>query len=117
MSYKKTIFTGTLILTFSGFLSRILGFYNRIFLSNLIGAKELGIYQLIFPVYMLCFTLVCHGFETGISNLASRFYAMGERKNIHRLIRLTCTLSFLLSLFLLAFLWEGAGYLSTHLLH
>lgn len=117
MSYKKTIFTGTLILTFSGFLSRILGFYNRIFLSNLIGAKELGIYQLIFPVYMLCFTLVCHGFETGISNLTSRFYAMGERKNIHRLIRLTCTLSFLLSLFLLAFLWEGAGYLSTHLLH
>lgn len=117
MSLKKTIFTGTLILTFSGFLSRILGFYNRIFLSNLIGAKELGIYQLIFPVYMLCFTLVCHGFETGISNLTSRFYAMGERKNIHRLIRLTCTLSFLLSLFLLAFLWEGAGYLSTHLLH
>ena len=47
-SYKKTIFTGTLILTLSGFLARILGFYNRIFLSNLIGAKELGIYQLVF---------------------------------------------------------------------
>ena len=62
-SYKKTIFTGTLILTLSGFLARILGFYNRIFLSNLIGAKELGIYQLIFPVYMLCFSLCCHGFD------------------------------------------------------
>ena len=117
MSYKKTIFTGTLILTLSGFLSRILGFYNRIFLSNLIGAKELGVYQLIFPVYMLCFTLVCHGFETGISNLTSRFYAVGEKKNIHRLIHLTCTLSFLLSLVLLAVLYESAGYLSTHLLH
>ena len=117
MSYKKTIFTGTLILTLSGFLSRILGFYNRIFLSNLIGAKELGIYQLIFPIYMLCFTLVCHGFETGISNLTSRFYAMGEQKNIRRLIHLTCTLSFLLSLILLSILYESAGYLSTHLLH
>lgn len=117
MSYKKTIFTGTLILTLSGFLSRILGFYNRIFLSNLIGAKELGVYQLIFPVYMLCFTLVCHGFETGISNLTSRFYAVGEKKNIHRLIHLTCTLAFLLSLVLLAILYESAGYLSTHLLH
>ena len=117
MSYKKTIFTGTLILTLSGFLSRILGFYNRIFLSNLIGAKELGVYQLIFPVYMLCFTLVCHGFETGISNLTSRFYAVGEKKNIHRLVRLTCTLAFLLSLILLSILYESAGYLSTHLLH
>ena len=48
-SYKKTIFTGTLILTLSGFLARILGFYNRIFLSNLIGAKELGIYVVPMP--------------------------------------------------------------------
>lgn len=117
MSYKKTIFTGTLILTLSGFLSRILGFYNRIFLSNLIGAKELGIYQLIFPVYMLCFTLVCHGFETGISNLTSRFYAMNEKKNIHRLIHLTSTLAFFLSLLLMGILYESAQYLSIHLLH
>lgn len=116
MSYKKTIFTGTLILTISGFLSRTLGFYNRIFLSNLIGAKELGIYQLIFPVYLLCFTLVCHGFETGISNLTSRFYACGQRKNIHRLIHFTCVFSFLLSLLLFLFLYEGAGYLSKSLL-
>lgn len=116
MSYKKTIFTGTLILTLSGFLSRMLGFYNRIFLSNLIGARELGIYQLIFPVYMLCFTLVCHGFETGISNLTSRFYACGQQKNIHRLITFTCLFSFLLSLVLFLFLYEGAGYLSQHLL-
>ena len=117
MSYKKTIVTGTLILTLSGFLSRILGFYNRIFLSNLIGAKELGIYQLIFPVYMLCFTLVCHGFETGISNLTSRFYAAGEKNNIHRLIRLTCVMAFLLSLLLMCILCGNAGYLSSHLLH
>lgn len=117
MSYKKTIFTGTLILTLSGFLSRILGFYNRIFLSNLIGARELGIYQLIFPVYMLCFTLVCHGFETGISNLTSRFYAVGEKANIHRLIRLTAAMAFFLALLLMTILYEGAGYLSGHLLH
>lgn len=116
MSYKKTIFTGTLILTISGFLSRILGFYNRIFLSNLIGAKELGVYQLIFPIYMLCFTLVCHGFETGISNMTSRFYAIGQKKNIHRLIRLTCTISFLLSLVLFLLLNKSADYLSQHIL-
>lgn len=116
MSYKKTIFTGTLILTLSGFLARILGFYNRIFLSNLIGAKELGIYQLIFPVYMLCFSLCCHGFETGISNLTSRFFAKGQKKNAHRLVRLGCLLSFCLSIVLTFFLFEGADYLSTFIL-
>lgn len=116
MSYKKTIFTGTLILTLSGFLARILGFYNRIFLSNLIGAKELGIYQLIFPIYMLCFSLCCHGFETGISNLTSRFFAKGQKKNAHHLVRLGCLLSFCLSIVLMFFLFEGADYLSTFIL-
>ena len=115
-SYKKTIFTGTLILTLSGFLARILGFYNRIFLSNLIGAKELGIYQLIFPVYMLCFSLCCHGFETGISNFTSRFFAKGQKKNAHRLVKLGCLLSFFLSIILMFFLFEGADYLSTFIL-
>ena len=116
MSYKKTIFTGTLILTLSGFLARILGFYNRIFLSNLIGAKELGIYQLIFPIYMLCFSLCCHGFETGISNLTSRFFAKGQKKNAHHLVRLGCLLSFCLSVLLMFCLFEGADYLSTFIL-
>lgn len=116
MSYKKTIFTGTLVLTLSGFLARILGFYNRIFLSNLIGAKELGIYQLIFPIYMLCFSLCCHGFETGISNLTSRFFAKGQKKNAHHLVRLGCLLSFCLSILLMFFLFEGSDYLSTFLL-
>ena len=116
MSYKKMIFTGTLILTLSRFLARILGFYNRIFLSNLIGAKELGIYQLIFPIYMLCFSLCCHGFETGISNLTSRFFAKGQKKNAQHLVRLGCLLSFCLSILLMFALFEGADYLSTFIL-
>lgn len=115
-SYKKMIFTGTLILTLSGFLARILGFYNRIFLSNLIGAKELGIYQLIFPIYMLCFSLCCHGFETGISNLSSRFFAKGQKKNAHQLVKLGCILSFSLSILLMFLLFEGSDYLSTFIL-
>lgn len=116
MSYKKMIFTGTLILTGSGFISRILGFYNRIFLSNLIGAKELGIYQLVVPIYMLCFTLVCHGFETGISNMTSRCHAASEKKSIHLLIRFTCLLSLGLSLFLMLLLFQGADFLSARFL-
>ena len=35
-------------------LSRILGFLYRIFLSNLMGAKGMGLFQLIFPVLGIC---------------------------------------------------------------
>ncbi|MBQ9155224.1 MAG: oligosaccharide flippase family protein [Eubacterium sp.] len=116
MSYKKTILTGTLLLTISGILSRILGFYNRIFLADLIGAKELGIYSLIFPAYALCFTLVCHGFETGISNMTSRLYAGRQGNQARRLVHLTCLINLVSSLLLTIFLYKTSCYLSKYLL-
>jgi len=80
MSYKKMIFTGTLILTLSGFLARILGFYNRIFLSNLIGAKELGIYQLIFT----CSAFLCAVMDLRLAFLISlRVFLQRDKKRTH----------------------------------
>lgn len=115
-SFKKTIFAGTLILTISGVISRLLGFYNRILLSNLIGARELGIYQLIFPVYLLCFTLCCHGFETGISNMTSRFASAGQTRNIKKLLRLTCMINFILALILMAILFALSDEISIYII-
>ena len=52
LSHKThPLITGTLLLTAAGLLSRVLGFFYRIFLSRTIGAEGLGIYQMIFPVY------------------------------------------------------------------
>lgn len=56
LSVKRTLFTGTLLLTAAGILSRFIGFFYKIFLSRTIGAEGLGIYQLIFPVMALCFS-------------------------------------------------------------
>ena len=55
LSVKRTLFTGTLLLTTAGILSRFIGFFYKIFLSRTIGAEGLGIYQLIFPVMALLF--------------------------------------------------------------
>ena len=53
MLNKNPIIKGTIILTIASLLSRIIGFLYRIFLSNLIGAKGMGVFQLIFPVLAL----------------------------------------------------------------
>ena len=47
MSKQTTIILGTIMLTFSGIASRVIGFLYRIFLSNLIGAKGLGLFQML----------------------------------------------------------------------
>lgn len=54
MKHMHILVKGTLILTLSGFLTKIIGFIYRIFLSHTIGAQGMGIYQLIFPVQALC---------------------------------------------------------------
>ena len=54
---KKAFLFSTLLLTASGFICRVLGFFYRIFLSRTIGAEGLGIYHMVHPVFGICFSL------------------------------------------------------------
>lgn len=76
MNLKNPIIAGSLILTAAGFLTKILGFFFRIFLSRSIGAEGMGIYQLILPIFALCHTVCCSGTETAISK-----HVAAEKKN------------------------------------
>lgn len=69
---SNPLITGTLILTVTGFVSRFIGFFYRIFLSRLFGAEGMGIYQLISPVLALSFSLTVAGMQTAISKYVAR---------------------------------------------
>ena len=71
---KKTVIKGAMILTLAGILTRFIGFGYRIFLSNLIGAAQLGIYQMIFPVFGICATIYGAGIQTAISHLTAAWH-------------------------------------------
>ena len=64
---KHSMITGTLLLTAAGFAVRILGFFYRIFLSRTIGAEGLGLYNLVNPLYGICFALCAGSIQTAIS--------------------------------------------------
>ena len=70
-SLKNAILKGTILLTITGLITRVLGFYYRICLADALGAEYLGIYQLIFPVYGICYTLYASGIQTAVSKLQS----------------------------------------------
>lgn len=92
---RSKLVKGTLILTLAGFLSRILGFGYKLFLSQYLGSELLGIYQLIFPIYGICFTLYGSGIQTAISKVVSEYH----KKN-HTLIRSILSCGMMLSLLL-----------------
>ena len=69
----------TLILTFAGVITRILGFFFRIYMTKKMGAECVGLYQLILPIYNLAWSISCAGFATAISKITAQ---ESENKNL-----------------------------------
>ena len=73
MKRNNPFITGTIILTLTGLLSRLIGFFYRIYLSRLFGEEGMGVYQLLSPVLSLTFSITAAGLQTAISK-----YVAGE---------------------------------------
>jgi len=56
---RRKILTGALTLTAAGVITQVLGFVYRIYMSNLMGAEGMGLYQLIMPIYALAWSVAC----------------------------------------------------------
>lgn len=97
---KNTLLKGTLILTITGFLTRFIGFFYRIYLSNTLGAENLGVYQLVFPIYGICFTLYGSGLQTSISKLVAAEAVNKNSRSVNRILRLGMLFSVTTALFL-----------------
>ena len=76
---RHPLITGTIILTITGFVSRLIGFFYRIYLSRLFGEEGMGIYQLISPVLSLSFSLTAAGYQTAVSKLVAEKTARQEK--------------------------------------
>ena len=113
---RNTIVKGTLILTIAGFITRFIGFFYRIFLSNTMGAELLGIYQLIFPVYGICYTIYATGIQTSISKLVAAELGRRNPKNIYKIVKIGLFLSVSLALILSLLLYYNADLIALRFL-
>ncbi len=104
---------GTLILTLASLATRVLGFFYKIFLAQVLGAEGMGIYQLIFPVFGVCHSLTTSGIETAVS----RFTAFDRGKHQGDYLRAGLFLSVSASLAVAVLLWLQADFIAAHLLH
>lgn len=114
---KNLVIRGTLILTLAGLITRVIGFYNRIFLSHLIGAKELGIYQLIFPLYLVAFAFTTFGNETALTKLVSEYSRRNDHATAWKLFKTCFVWNLILSLLTACIIYRNADFLCTRLLN
>lgn len=69
MLKKDSLFKGALVLSIGGFITKIIGAFYRIPLTNILGAEGIGIYQMVFPLYCLLLTVSSTGVPNGIAKL------------------------------------------------
>lgn len=112
---KSPLIFGTLLLTASGILGKIIGFFYRIFLSRTLGAEGLGIYQLIFPISTICFAITSSGFSTALSKYVAE-YKDRDPSSPKRLLKISLCLSGALSLFLMLTLFCYSGFIAENIL-
>ncbi len=98
MKRNNPFITGTIILTLTGLLSRLIGFFYRIYLSRLFGEEGMGVYQLLSPVLSLTFSVTAAGLQTAISKYVAGEAAAKNYKASFRVLMTGLFLSILLSL-------------------
>ena len=119
MKKKNThpLITGTLILTLTGLASRFIGFFYKIFLSRTIGAEGIGIYQMIFPIYGVCYAFTTAGVEIAISRFVSGEMARGKKERARSILWIGLSMSLALSFLTTFLVYTYADFIAIHLLH
>ena len=114
--HGKSILKGAAILTAAGIITRLLGFIYRIFMSNIMGAEGMGLYQLIMPIYMLAWSISCSGFNTAVSKLIAQEKVKGEYGNMGRVLKQSVVITTGLGFLLTIILYFGAELIALHII-
>lgn len=114
---KKNLVIGTIILTIATTLTRLIGFIFRIYLSNVLGAEGIGLYQLILSFYFLMVTLSISGIRTAVSKIISEQIALKNYSNAKHAMHQSIGLSFFTGLLAAGLTFYLANYVGVNVLN
>ena len=115
MKFKKFILNG-MFLVVTAIVTQTIGTMFRIYMSNTIGAKAIGLYQLIITVYAFAITTTVSGITLLVTRLVSQSIAL-NKTNCIRYIVLKCTaIALIISLFTGGLLFFGSNFIAEHIL-
>ena len=109
MSARHKLFRNAAILTVAGFISRIFGFLFRVFLSRSFGEESVGLYQMIFPLYILCLSLSTAGLQTAVSRITAEKTTLGHNKEADGVLTAALCLAVVISLIEILVIQDQAG--------
>ncbi len=92
---RRAFVMNTAVMTVTSLLLRSLGIVFRIFISNRVGAEGMGLYQLVFSVYVLGTAFAAAGLTTAVTRMTAEALARKEPETAFRILRLSVGLCIL----------------------
>ncbi len=106
-----SFFKGTFILTIAGFVVKIIGSLNWIFVSRILGGEGIGLYQMAFPIYFFAMTVSQAGVPVAISIITSERVALKDIYGAKRVFHVTLGLMLFTGLFFSVLTFLSARWL------
>ena len=114
---KKTVFIkNALVLTVSSLVLRFAGIIFKVWLAALIGSEGIGLYQLVFSVYVLAATFATSGISTAVTRLVAEETALGSKKGTLKILKRSIEISLLIAFISIAIVFFGAEFIAEKLL-
>ncbi|MEW6448122.1 MAG: stage V sporulation protein B [Bacillota bacterium] len=116
MISRQSLLTGTLILVAASTLNRVVGFAYQIFLIRLIQAEGIGLFTMVFPIYVLALVLASLGIPVAIAKLVSDTVTRNDFGRAYRLLRLSLLYTAFSSVFVTSAVLMAARFLTGKIL-
>lgn len=114
---KKTLFIkNALILTVSSLILRFAGIVFKVWLASAVGSEGIGLYQLVFSVYVLASTFAASGISTAVTRLVSEELALGSRGGCMKILKTAFVLTAVIAAISLFAVCFGADFTAERLL-
>lgn len=113
---RRPLLKGILTLTSASLLVRMMGMAYRVLLVRVAGSEVIGIFQMTYPLYRLCATIVSLGLPIALSRTVAESLARRDTARVRTSFKVSFSLVLLNSIAASAILLFGAGLLSGRIL-
>ena len=100
------------ILTATALVLRVAGIFFKVFLADKLGSEGVGLYQLVFSVYVLAATFATSGICTGVTRLITDEMSLNNTKSASHILKTAIIITLAIALISVAIIYFGANFIA-----
>ena len=97
---RQSFLKGAFILMIAGFITKILGFINRIVMARILGEEGVGLYMMAVPTFILAITLTQIGLPVAIAKFVAEAEAVNDKQKVKKILTVSLAVTSVISIIL-----------------